>query len=252
MNRRWVADLERAGALLLLLGLAGCAGRSGSGGEDGASLPLELGRPTSADRGLLNRQCGPVEDPASMPALRDLVRPGTRGNLSLATADLEVADSLTLSVRYDDQGRLAWVRPVASSVGPERTASIESVLFDNVIRDGPPGWGFRLKVSEDGAEVLPSIVCPARIRQGVRRPVYPPRTMSARSAADRLGGLPVELVIAIDERGRVVHVRLPQSTGDRGLDQYLIESVMEIDFFPRTHDGVPIPSTIRRSIRIPK
>ena len=249
MNRPWVTELGRAGALLLLLALTGCAGRSA--GEDGASLPLELGRPTSADRGLLNPQCGPVEDSASMPALRDLVRPGTRGNLSLATADLE-ADSLTLSVRYDDQGRLAWVRPVASSVGPERTASIESVLFDNVIRDGPASWGFRLKVSEDGAEVLPSIVCPARIRQGVRRPVYPPRTVSARTAADRLGGLPVELVIAIDERGRVVHVRLPQSTGDRGLDEYLIESVMEIDFFPRTHDGVPIPTTIRRSIRIPQ
>lgn len=236
--------------MLLLLGLAGCAGRSG--GEDGASLPLELGRPTSADRGLLNPQCGPVEDPASMPPLGDLVRPGTRGNLSLATADFEAADSVTLSVRYDDQGRLAWVRPIASSVGPERTASIESVLFDNVVRDGPGNWGFRLKVSEDRAEVLPSIVCPARVRQGVRRPVYPPRTVSARAAVDRLAGLPVELVIAIDERGRVIRAALPRSTGDRGLDQYLVESVMEIDFFPRTHDGVAIPTTIRRSIRVPR
>ncbi|MGK7313116.1 MAG: TonB family protein [Candidatus Longimicrobiales bacterium M2_2A_002] len=187
-----------------------------------------------------------------MPPLGDLAGPGTRGNLSLATADFEAADSVTLSVRYDDEGRLAWVRPIASSVGPERTASIESVLFDSVIRDGPANWGFRLEVSEDRAGVLPSVVCPVRIRQGVRRPVYPPRTLSARAAVDRLGGLPVELVIAVDERGRVVHVRLPRSTGDRGLDQYLIESVMEIDFFPRTHDGVPIPSTIRRSIRIPR
>lgn len=247
IRRPWPGP-GRAGALVLVLGLAACAGRSGG---EAANLPIELGRPTSADRGLLNQQCGPVEDPEWMPPLEDLARPGTRGNLSLATADFEAVDSVTLSVRYDEQGRLVWVRPIASTVGPERTESIEAVLFDNVLRDGPSHWGFRLKIGEDRAEVLPSIVCPVRVRQGIRRPVYPPRTVSARTAADRLGGLPVQLEIAIDERGRVVHVRLPQSTGDRGLDQYLIESVMEIDFFPRTHDGVPVPSTIRRSIRIP-
>lgn len=250
MTRRLWAGPGRAAALLLLLGLAGCAGKSG--GDDGATLPLELGRPTSPDRGLLNPRCGPVEDPASMPPLEDLVRPGTRGNLSLTTADFEAADSVMLSVRYGEDGGLVWVRPIGSSVGPERAASIEAVLFDNVVRDGPANWGFRLKLAEDRMELLPSVVCPARIRTGVRRPVYPPRTFSARSAVERLSGLPVELVISIDERGRVVHARLPRSTGDRGLDQYLIESVLEIDFFPRTHDGVPVPSTIRRSIRIPQ
>ena len=239
------------GRAVALLVVGACGGGSG-GAQPPDPIPAELGRGAERVVRLEGRRCAFVgADPAS--TFTEWARPGTRGNIALWGRDLTAGDTVEISVRYGDERRLVWARAIRSTLPPARTAALEQIVLEALDEVGRSDWGFRVVVVDgDVAATSPSVLCPVDIRRGFRRAAAYPRTPSARATLQRIAGLPVTVLISLDEQGRVLHVELPQTTGNSSVDQFIIGQIMEVDFAPKLHDGIPLATTVRETFRIPR
>lgn len=242
-------NAARVGALLLLLpALVACGARDAPAPErDVALARTEI-------PGLIGRRCDYVSDHDEIPPFSRLARIGTRGNIALWGVHAQPADSVVLSIRYDEEGRLAWVRGIASTDTTEAVASLERLVLESMNERGPADWGVRLSVVGGAYAALePSIICPAQIRRtGGRTAIAMPTSERGFRALLRARGRRFSVEISIDERGRIVNVRLPRPSGEGEVDQFLLDWVHATRYHPKLHDGVGVPTTFEQTIYIPR
>ncbi len=232
--------------LLLPLVLAGCR----SGGE---RRYAELEPPRQALDGLGNRRCVYVGEPQVPQSLDALTRPGTRGAMLLWATDATPADSVELSVRYGNDGRLSWVRILRSSVPSERAYELARMVETGLLADGPADWGVRLRVIEGRvASVLPGVICEAEQRGRTGRVLPPLATSQDLVEARQARGRPIDLAVSLDESGRVTGVRLTGGSGSRYWDQYAIEVARAGRYEPKLHDGMGVPATVPVRLQVPR
>lgn len=229
--------------MLVPVVLAGCTGRG-----EGPYADLEPAR--LAVDGLQGRRCHYIQEPP-LPATIDVIaRPGTRGALLFWARDSAPGDTVELSVRYGDDGKLAWTRPIRSTVAPGRVAELARLIGAGLSEEGPPDWGMRLLVVGGHVEaVLPTVICwperGARIGQ-IPRPVG---TVRDAQEAQQARGRPIEVLVSLDEMGRILDARLVRGTGSRILDQFGIDVARAYRYEPKLHDGLGVPSTL--TLRVP-
>jgi TonB family protein len=235
-----------ATGLLLAVVLAGCAGRGGGPYAD-------LGPARQAVEGLQGRTCAYVSDPVVPSTLDDVARPGTRGTILLWARGDGTPDTLEVSVRYGEDGRLSWVQAINGTGANDRRRELERLLTGGLSDEGPPDWGLRVRVVAGQVEaVLPSVICePERIVTGSR--VAPPVGSAAEVAeAWAARGRQLEVAVSLDEAGRVLNVALLRGSGSRLLDQYAIDLARSYRYAPRLHDGIGVPSVHRYRLQIPR
>jgi hypothetical protein len=225
-------------ALLLPAALVACTAKGG-----GPYADLEGAR--QAVGGLVGRTCHYVGEPVVPSSLDRLTRPGTRGSILLWGRDLAPSDTLDVSVRYGDHGRLVWVRAIRSEVPRHRVAELERLLFNSLIEDGPADWGVRIRLVGGSVDaVLPSVVCPPE--QGLRltQTMGPVGTRAEFNEAWRARARHMEVEVGLDEAGGILEVRLPRSSGSRLLDQYVVDDARMYRYYPKLHDGIGVPSVL--------
>ncbi len=228
-----------------LAGLVACSGLGSQGPTPPDYLSHAVGDPRS-------RTCRFIDAPGSLPSFTALARPGTRGTLALVGSDMAVGDSVELSARYDDTGRLAWVRAIRSSIPASRYARLEQRLLSALNPEGPADWGFRIwVVGGDVVGLTPSVRCPAELRAGVHDLVSSPVASSRRLETRRIRGRPYRAWISLDERGRVTGMRMDATSGHRIEDEFLTQYLLSLTFDPQLHDGIPVPAVIRQTIYVP-
>lgn len=221
---------------------------SGCGSSRGGGVELEP--PSAAIEGASGRRCSYVGDADQLPPLDQLVRIGTRGNLALWGRGTDRADSVELSLRYDDQGRLAWVQTLDATMAADRVSEAERLVRSAVSDQGPEDWGVRLLLVGGAVRsVLPSVLC--RPRQtawahNVFTPIGSGREMAELYASL---GRAVRVQVSLDDQGRVMDVRLPYSSGSRLLDQYIIDQVRAGRYEPKLHDGIGVASVMTFTLR---
>lgn len=238
-----------AGMLLLTSAVAGCGTASGT-----SARPAQL---TSADRGvvpgILGRSCVFASQHDQLPSFADLTRLGTRGNIALWGSNMQAADSVIVSVRYDDEGRLAWVRAIQSSLEPGRSGPIERLLRESFNEVGPEDWGVRVRVvNGDIASVEPSIICQAEPRDGLRDGAFVPISLEERRSLSRVRGRFFPVEISISEDGRPIYVRMDPSVGEGLLHHYLMQWIYKTTFHPKMHDGIRMASTYKKTVYVPR
>ncbi|MFW5947605.1 MAG: energy transducer TonB family protein [Gemmatimonadota bacterium] len=236
-------DVRRTLTLLATALLSGAA-CAGSGGPESPSAAVE---------GAAGRRCHYVSDPDDPLSLRDVARTGVRGNISLWGRDMQASDSVEVSVRYGIDGRLDWVRAIRANVAPERARGLAQLLLENVDDRGAEDWGVRiLVVGGDVAGVAPSVACEPEQTGGGGVWANAPTTPESARAFHLLRGRQVPVVISLDERGRILDVRLTQGTYNRWVEQFIIDYIRSTSFEPKLHDGVGVPATFRMTIRFPR
>ena len=231
--------------LSFLPALGACSSRSGTDG-----------RPTLARNaipGLIGRRCEYVSNSNQLPSFSRLARHGTRGNVALWGHDNAPTDSVILSVRYDEEGKLAWVHAIQSSLKADRVTPLEQLLLESMNEQGPTDWGVRVRVvGGDVAGVEPSVICPAEPRTGLVGPVIPmPVTRDEIAAFQHARGRRFPMEISLDELGRIRGVRLARSSGMATVDQFLLDWVRNSTFHPKLHDGIRLATTLQRTVYIP-
>ncbi len=204
--------------------------------------------------GLDGRTCAFASERSQLPAFVDLARIGTRGNIAIWGFAMDASDSVTISVRYDEQGRLSWVRAIQSSLAPGRIGTLERLLMESFNEAGPMDWGVRVRVvGGDIASVEPSVICPAEPRNTLRDPgVVPSSTLREYRRVSSIRGRFFPLEITINEDGRPIHVRMARSTGEGMLDHYLMQWIHDTEFHPKVHDGIRLASTFEKTIYVPR
>lgn len=247
MKRRTVA--LTAVATALLAGVAACGGRGGGPEPVHADAVDRAGIP-----GLSGRRCHLASSAEALPEFTHVARIGTRGNISLWGTDLADTDSMIISVRYDDEGHLAWARVIQSSLQRDRVEAIGRLLTATLNDSGPPDWGVRLLVvGGDVVSMAPSVVCPAEPLRELRRRVVPmvtgPRDVRA---LEQARGIRYPVQIFLDANGRITDVKLARSSGDSVVDQFLIDSALSASFRPKLHDGIRMPTMVEQQIYIPR
>jgi hypothetical protein len=239
----------RALPVILMAGVMACAGRTG-----GPEEVRRGGVARDALPGMAGRSCALASDPGGLPPFASLARIGTRGNIALWGTDLSVGDTVVLSVRYDDDGRLGWVQAIESSVGPEDALAVERLLLESLNETGPADWGVRLRlVGGDIVAMEPSVICPPEARRGLRRPVVPMATSNRDiRALEQARGIRYPIHISLAADGRITGVHLPRPSGDTVVDQFLMDWVFGTTFQPKLHDGIRMATVIEEHIYIPR
>lgn len=239
-GRRRLARIAVVGAAVL----SACA----TGAPSGPRPPEYL---TRAPADETPRACHYVATPGELPAFDVLARPGARATLVMLADDRNDADSTELSARYDESGRLAWIRAIRASAPADPLARLEQALLSELNPDGPADWGFRMHiVGGDVVSIAPSVRCPAELEDDSRVTISPPVAYGG-LARDRLRGRPYRAWITIDERGRVTRVRMDATSGHRIGDEFITQYILRLTFVPQLHDGIPVQATIRETIYIP-
>jgi TonB family protein len=128
---------------------------------------------------------------------------------------------------------------------------LERILRAGLADDGPPDWGFRVRLIGKDVSVRPSVVCPPARRPAVpgRRPPpagTDPELAEARAAINR----PIELAVSLNEDGDAVDVRITRSSGSRLMDREAVDRALWIRYVPRTHDEVGVPSVLPVAFRV--
>lgn len=238
--RQWT----RWAPALALLALPGC----GAGGAAGDPAPAW----TAVD-GLVGRSCRYVSDPDDMPPFGDVVRIGTRGNIALWGRSMGPADTVQLSIRYADDGRLLWVETIGSTMAPDRAAALEQLVFDALDESYREDWGLRVTVAGgDVSEVAPSVICEPEQASGAGVWANIPTNREALRDFYLVRGRRIPVRVTLDERGRLVDARLVQSTYSRWVDQYVIDFVRNLTFEPKLHDGIGVATTFELQLRFPR
>jgi TonB family protein len=233
-------------ALLMALLLAGC----GAGRERPYS---ELGPARHAVDGLVGRRCHYVSEPRVPASLEAMTRPGTRGALLFWGRDAVAADTVELSVRYGSDGRLAWARAIRSTMAGDRVAELERLIGSGLDERGPADWGMRLRIVDGDVDaVLPSVVCHPERGSRMGTTVAPIGTSREVAEAWQARGRHMEVLVALDEQGRVMDVRMSRSSGSRLLDQWAVDEARSYRYHPKLHDGIGVPSTIPLRLRVPR
>lgn len=244
------ANRYSVGALTLLVAAAtwGCGRAASAPGAPG------IGLARTAIPGLTGRRCEFVSAHDELPSFAALARPGTRGNIALLGYHAAPTDTVVLSVRYDVEGRLAWVRAIRSSLRPDAVAALEGLLLSALYERGPADWGMRLSVI--GGELSaaePSIRCPVEVdRGGGRMAIAGPVAEREFRAIEQVRGRRVPVQVTVDDQGRIMDVRLARSTGQAAVDQLLIDWVRATRFRPKLHDGIALAGTLEQEIYIPR
>jgi TonB family protein len=221
--------------------LGGC-GLIGAGSDDPS--------PRSAVEGIVGRVCRYVSEPGATPSIEELTRIGTRGNISLWGRAMGPADSVQLSIRYADDGRIQWVEAFRSTVDLERVRALERLLLQALDETGPADWGVRvLVVGGDVAGVAPSVICDPQRRAGPGIWATPPSNPEAIRDFYRARGRSLAVQVALDQRGRVEDVRLLDSTHSTWVDQYVLDYVRNSSFEPKLHDGLGVASVFEFQLR---
>jgi TonB family protein len=235
-------------AMLLVLAvpvvLAACGSRGGR-------MYGDLEGPRQAIAGVGGRICHYVGEPVVPASLDDLARPGSRGSVLLWGRDAAPGDTVELSVRYGDDGRLGWVRAIRTPRDASRVAELEQLLTASLQEEGPPDWGVRIRIVGGGVEpLLPSVICPAE--RGVRHTqvLVPSPTTLERQEAWQARGREIEADVGLDAEGRVVNVRLMRSSGSRMYDQYVTDLVRSYQYEPKLHDGIGVAGVLRLRYRV--
>lgn len=234
-------------ALLLVAGVGACSSRSAAGDVRRGGIAHE-NLP-----GTLGRSCQLASPDDALPNFSRLARLGTRGNIALWGLDLAASDTVVLSVRYDDDGRLAWVRAIDSSLAADRVVPLERLLMESLNEDGPPDWGVRVRVAGgDVKGMAPSVICPPEPRRGLRQRITPLAT-SRRDlqALEQVRGRRFPIQISLDSGGGITGVRLGRSSGDSFVDQFLMDWVFGTKFEPKLHDGIRMAAVLEEEIIIP-
>ena len=235
-----MATAVRTG-LTAVLALAGMACAS-SGTATPRPYPDEV-------RGILGRDCRLVDARDQTPALESIARPGVRGNVALWGREMAAGDTVELSVRYGEDGRLIWVEAIRATLGEERVAALEELVFGALDETARPDWGVRILVAGgDVAGVVPSVICEPESRSpGAIRP-----NIEAVRDFYLVEGRRYPVEIGLDERGNVIGVRLLRETRSRAVDQFVRDYVWNSSFEPKLHDGIGLPSTLRTYIEFPR
>jgi TonB family protein len=180
-----------------------------------------------------------------------MTRPGTRGAILLWAADAASTDTVDVSVRYGVDGQLVWVRAVRSNVPVERRAELERILSGGLAEEGPPDWGFRVRVAGGQVDdVLPSVVCPPERGIPAGRVAAPPATQQDVIESAQARGRQIELQVSLDEQGRVTSIVLRRSSGSRFLDQHAADIARASPYSPKLHDGIGVPSVLPVVLRV--
>lgn len=239
--------MTRSGSVLVLASMvaaAACAGPRSGGGD--AQAP----RPNAAIEGLEARRCSYVAPRSELPPFEELARAGTRGNVALWGRDMGPEDTVQLSIRYGEDGRLVWARAITSTLAAERTSALERLVLGALPDTGPYDWGMRVfVVGGDVTRVEPSVICEPE-RGALTSLVGLPYTPSGRAAFEQSRGFRFPVQVALDDRGRIMEVRLGRRTGHVEVDQFLVDYAQNSRFEPRLHDGIGIPSQFEFYIAI--
>lgn len=244
---RWGGRAE-AGALVVTAAVMMAAAGCGPGPRPGqeAVPPASYAIP-----GVTGRRCEYTNRDGPLPALDDLARPGTAGSIALLTRGATDADTVVLSIRYGEEGQLDWVRALSFTAPPETVAELTRMLQQALTERWHQDSGVRLRVVAGRVDaVLPSVVCEA---YPIRRTLGQPQTLITAQEYyeySQVRGRRFDVLVTLDERGRVLDVRLPNPTGYHTVDQYLVEYPRDWEYEPRLHDGIPVPTTVRLSVRV--
>lgn len=237
MRRRWVL-------LVLLPTVTACGGR-------GQSAYPDLESPRHAVPGVEGRRCHYVAEPEVPASLDPVTRPGTRGAILLWAADAAPTDTVDVSVRYGADGRLVWVRAVRSNVPVERRVELERILSGGMAEEGPPDWGFRVRVAGGHVDsVLPAVMCPPDRGIPAGRVAAPLATQRDIAESAQARGRQIELQVSLDAQGRVTNIVLVRSSGSRLFDQYAVDIARSSPYSPKLHDGVGVPSVLSVPLRV--
>lgn len=229
---------------MIIPAVVACAGRADS------TYP-ELEAASRAIDGVAGRRCEYIADPVVPSTLDPVTRPGTRGAILLWGGDAAPTDSIDLSVRYGDEGRLAWVRAIHSNVAVERRMELERILSGGLSEEGPPDWGLRVRVIGGRVDaVLPSVLCPPERGAVAGRTARPMGTPREVQEAAQTGGRQIEMDVGLDERGRVTGVHLRRSSGSRLMDEQALDVARAFRYQPKLHDGIGIPSVMPLRLRV--
>lgn len=247
VRRGWARALLALGTVAIgTLGMAACTSR----GQAAPDRP-SLGDARDEIPGMVGRRCHYTSETA--PPFEQLARVGTRGNIALWGWQLTAGDTVDISIRYGDDGRLVWAEAIRSTVAPDRVAALESLLLRTLEEEGPADWGVRLRVlGGDVVSTRPSVVCPAQPHNTNYTAVPAPATAREYYALNQARGRYFPVIISLDERGRILDVRLPQPSGIDVVDQMLIDWVFATDFIPKLHDGVPVATTLEERLYLPR
>lgn len=208
--------------------------------------------PQQAVPGTAGRECYYANAPDATPSFTRLTRPGTLGNVALWGRGLDPSDSVELSVRWADDGKLLWVEVIRSTLPLETVEPLASLLLESMVDSARADWGVRVWMAGgDIAATAPSVICPPRPREFSTRI---PRVTDQRTLQGliRLRGRRFPLEIRIDEYGSPMGVKLVRPTGSYAVDQYILEYAWRTSFWPKLHDGIAIPSTLMIEIEIPR
>jgi TonB family protein len=230
--------------LVLPVTLVSCTARG-----SGAYADLEGAR--QAVGGLTGRTCHYVGKPVVPSSIDELTRPGTRGSILLWGRDAAPTDTTDLSVRYGENGRLAWVRAIRTNVRQDRVFELERLLSESLAEEGPADWGVRIRVVGGSVDaVLPSVVCPPEQGPLLSQPMRPVGTRGEFQEAWQARSRPLEVAVELDESGNIVALRVARSSGSRLLDQYALDVALTYRYHPRLHDGIGLPGVLPVRIRL--
>ncbi len=241
--RRTARSAVLAGIAALAAASAGCGARGRSGEQP---VPDSYAFP-----GITGRRCDHTDSRVQDLAFSDIARPGTAGSIALWGLGSAPADTVVVSVRYTGDGELDWVQLLSSNVPTVNAAELLRLLRAALVERWREGAGVRLRMVGGHVDaILPSVVCeayPVRRLPGVRRPLLTSREYLEYLEAR---GQRFDVLIRLDDQGRVMDVQLPQPTGYHAIDQYLVEYPRDWEYEPRLHDGIPVATTLRLSIRV--
>jgi TonB family protein len=219
----------------LAVALAACGGSAGA--PESGPVPPRL-----AVAGLAHRQCRYVEA-GTASAFSRQTRPGTRGDIALWGRAMETEDTVELSIRYDDGGRLEWVRALRATLPAGRVADLERLIFSNLLESGPADWGIRVRViGGDVAGAEPSVICRPEREVGGTLPMTPVTARALQELYD-VRGRRFGVIVTLDEQGRVMNAEIDRPTGYTSVDQYIMDLVRASRFEPKLHDGFGVATT---------
>ena len=228
---------------ILAFALAGCGGQ-------GARPPVPA---TSVIEGIQGRDCRYVADLDAIPSFRDLARPGAGGNISLWGRDLAASDTVELSVRWAEDGRLQWVRAIRSSVGGQRVAALEQLVLEAMNEMARADWGVRLLVvGGDVAGVAPSVVCQPEREGFIGTLDNIPLSYEVYRDLYQLGGQPIPVRVRLDARGGILGVELVRQTFSHWVNQFVLDFVRNTRFEPKLHDGIGVATIFEFNLRFPR
>jgi hypothetical protein len=217
------------------LGVAAMLALPALGMSQSISLTDDLGR---------ERRCQPAEKPKRLPAVADLVDSVA---LVRTLAESGQADTLLLSLLFDDAGRLTTVRPIEGRAAPPAglAEAIRSSLKPQKV-SGP--WAIRLRMSASGplVQLERSVYCPAAPAQ----PELSSGTMRIEMrSGDRMppatGKIRVDAEVRLDAQGTPINVDLRQGSGLREIDEETMRRLQTERFLPALVDGLAVPSWYR-------